>query len=105
MEKKEKVSIEEMIGSIALGNYLSDWNRDKSYDDIKGYLQSLDSWSDSDPGEVNVWCKFENDDPKDVDENIANLFDDIKNLLGSVLEGVQDGSIQIPPTLELLKTL
>jgi len=98
-----KFDIEAVIGSIALGNYLSDWDNEKTYDQVMDKIEKISDWSDTD--EVEVWEKFEQDSPSIVADHIATLFDDVKTLLESVLNGVQDGSIQIPSTLEMLKTL
>jgi len=103
MDKKKIVSLEGIIGSIALGNYLSDWNADKSYDEIQAHLQSLESCCDCDPDIISVWDKFEQDDPSEVAEHISNLYGDVKDLLTNVLMEIKDGGTTVDEVLKKLK--
>jgi len=103
MEKKERVDLEKAIGYIALGNYLSDYNADKSYDEIQEYLQGLESCTDSDPDEISVWEKFEMDPPSEVAEHISNLHGDVKDLLTDVLTEIKTGVTTVDEVLKKLK--
>ena len=42
---KEKLS--NVIGFVALGNYLSEWDSDKSYSEIQETLQKIKSWDET----------------------------------------------------------
>jgi hypothetical protein len=102
-KKKEIINLENAIGSIALGNYLSDWNSDKSYDEIQEILQGLENCYDSDPDEISVWGKFEQDAPSEVAEHISNLHGDVKDLLVDVLTEIKTGVITLDEVLKKLK--
>jgi hypothetical protein len=92
--------IKDAIGTIALGNYLSEWDEAVSYEDIMEILTDARAWDDNRiyrQGDllVNVWAKFEDEEPSFVATHIDNLYVELLELVQIVstnlIEAFKDG--------------
>jgi hypothetical protein len=98
----DKATLINKIGAMALDNYLSDWNHNRSYEEIITKLENIKNWSDT--KDVEAWDKFENSTPSYVADKISTLFDETVDLIKTTLEAV-DSTTKVSELLEILKTL
>ena len=99
----EKINLKDVMGSIALGTFLSDWDQKKSYEDIMEILNREETWSDIDPDIINVWEKFEQNSPSYVADHISVLYEDLNNLLTTTLTEIKNEKSKVEDLLKTLK--
>jgi len=103
-EQKKKLST--LVGSFALGNFLSEWDDEKDYDDITEILTNAgDDPCSIDSDVLTVWEPFEMTFPSDVAGHIDDMHNSVKSLLENVLTLVVKGELTPEEALKLVKGL
>jgi len=81
-------TIEQKAQNFALGQVLSEWEEDLSYDDILAVLESEDpDENECDDGggwRVIAWEPYENDEPWQIAQTIRDMVRDLVELFGDM---------------------
>lgn len=83
-----ETKMEEIAETIALDQYLSDYPKNLSYDEI---IEAIENEYNENGGmpeniEIDVWCKFENDTPENLVENLHSTRDHALSLMKTLFE-------------------
>jgi len=93
--------MKKLIEDFALGNFLSDWNKEKDYEEITDTLSDTNFM----PGDnkIVVWEPFENHPSENIASHIEDMNRGVKTLLKDILNTMIQGDITPEEAIKNIK--